>query len=99
MKLRILSSALKDLESGRAFYEEQGPGLGNYFFDSVFADVDSLALYGEIHRKCLGYYRLLTRRFPFAIYYRMDTDDQVVVYRILDCRQDPAKTAGQLRRS
>ena len=48
MKVRILSSAFNDLASGRAFYDDQGAGLGDYFYDSVFSDIDSLALYGGI---------------------------------------------------
>jgi hypothetical protein len=64
MRVRILTSALADLTSGRAFYEAQGEGWGEYFFDSVFSDIDSLALYGGIHRKALGYHRMLARRFP-----------------------------------
>jgi hypothetical protein len=30
MKLRILDSALEDLDRGRKFYERQGEGLGVY---------------------------------------------------------------------
>jgi hypothetical protein len=45
MKIGILSSAVSDLIEGRQFYEEQGEGLGEYFFDSLFSDIDSLALY------------------------------------------------------
>jgi plasmid stabilization system protein ParE len=96
MRVRILTSALNDLDRGRAFYEKQGEDLGEYFFDSVFADIDSLALYGGIHRKVFGYHRLLARRFPYAIYYKMDNDGAVVVYRAMDCRQKPATTARVL---
>ena len=97
MRLRILTATLADLTSGRVFYEAQGEGLGAYFFDSVFSDIDSLALYGGIHRKTLGYHRLLARRFPYAVYYKLELDSTVVVYRVLDCRQNPAKTARDLR--
>jgi hypothetical protein len=96
MRVRILTSALKDLDGGRAFYERQGEGLGDYFFDSVFADIDSLALYGGVHRRVYGYHRLLARRFPYAIYYKLDSDGAVVVYRALDCRQNPGRTARAL---
>jgi hypothetical protein len=41
MKIKILISAVKDLEAGRLFYEKQGEGLGNYFFDTLFSDIDS----------------------------------------------------------
>ena len=44
MKIEILSSAMSDLMEGRQFYEEQGEGLGEYFFDSLFSDIDSLTL-------------------------------------------------------
>ena len=97
MRVRILTSALDDLTAGRAFYDRQGEGLGAYFFDSIFSDIDSLALYGGIHRKVLGYHRMLARRFPYAVYYRMEPDGPVVVCRVLDCRQNPAKTAHDLQ--
>jgi hypothetical protein len=54
MTVRILTSALDDLTRGRAFYEKQGEGLGSYFFDSVFSDIDSLTLYAGIHRKAVA---------------------------------------------
>ena len=97
MKVRILTSALNDLAVGREFYDRQGEGLGAYFFDSVFADIDSLALYGGIHLKIFGYHRRLASRFPYAIYYRIGKDGEVIVYRVLDCRQDPAKTSRALK--
>jgi plasmid stabilization system protein ParE len=97
MRVRLLTSALNDLASGRAFYDKQGEGLGDYFFDSVFADIDSLVLYGGVHAKVFGYHRLLARRFPYAVYYQIDPEGQVIVYRVLDCRQHPAKTQRALR--
>lgn len=58
MKMTILSSALDDLQKGRLFYERQGEGVGEYFFDTVFAGIDSLALYAGIHQKMYGYHRM-----------------------------------------
>jgi hypothetical protein len=96
MRVRILTSALNDLAVGRAFYDEQAEGLGSYFFDSVFSDIDSLSLYGGAHRKVLGYHRLLASRFPFAVYYKLERDGSVTVWRVLDCRRNPVKTAKEL---
>ena len=45
---------------------------GDYFFDSVFSDIDSLVLYGGIHPKVTGFHRLLTRRFPYTVYYKIE---------------------------
>jgi plasmid stabilization system protein ParE len=97
MKIRLLSSAFNDLTHGRDFYERQGGGLGAYFLDSLFSDIDSLILYAGIHRKVFGFHRLLSKRFPHAIYYRMETENEVVVYRVLDCRQNPHKIHASLK--
>lgn len=97
MRVRILGSALKDLENGRAFYERQEPGIGGYFLDNLFADIDSLAVYAGIHRKAFGHFRLLSKRFPYAIYYKMRDKKTVVVHRVLDCRRDPERIRKALR--
>lgn len=97
MKLRILPSAVNDLHRGREFYARQSDTLGDYFLDSLFSDIDSLELYAGVHAKALGYHRLLTRRFPFAVYYKMD-GDVCIVWRVLDCRQEPTKIKDALKR-
>jgi plasmid stabilization system protein ParE len=91
MKIKLLSSALDDLSEGRLFYEKQGEGLGEYFFDSLFSDIDSLVLYGGIHPEVYGYHRMLSKRFPYAVYYRLQEEAVVMVYRVLDLRRDPKK--------
>jgi plasmid stabilization system protein ParE len=96
MKVQILPSATEDLKKGRDFYDKQGEGLGQYFLDSLFADIDSLTLYGGIHSVHWGYHRMLSRRFPYAIYYRLSANI-VVVWRVLDCRRHPARTRRALR--
>ena len=57
MQIRILTSAFSDLQSGREFYDAQEAGVGNYFYDSLFSDIDSLVLYGGIHRIVFGYHQ------------------------------------------
>ena len=89
MKPIILPSARDDLDDGYDFYERQEEGLGNYFFDSLFSDIDSLRLYAGIHQQVFGYYRLLAERFPYAIYYSLEAET-IRVSAILDCRRDPA---------
>lgn len=90
MRVRILQSASEDLIEGRRFYERQAEGLGEYFLDSLFSDIDSLQLYAGIHSVHFDkYYRMLSRRFPFAVYYQIQAE-AAVVYAILDCRKKPA---------
>jgi len=47
-----------------------------------------LVLYAGIHRVQFGYNRLLARRFPYAVYYRI-LEGEAVVFRVLDCRRAP----------
>ncbi len=50
MTIVILPSAREDLAAGFEFYEEQGAGLGGYFLESLFSDIDSLRLFPRISR-------------------------------------------------
>ena len=43
MKVRILTLACRDFTAGQRFYERQGVDVGEYFLDSVFADIDCVA--------------------------------------------------------
>lgn len=54
MKVRILTAANKDLIDGYWFYEKQGEGLGTYFLDTLFSDIDSLRIYAGLYSKYMG---------------------------------------------
>jgi len=48
-----------------------------------------LGAHGGVHAMVFGYHRSLSKRFPFAIYYRVNAD-VVPVRAILDCRSNPS---------
>jgi plasmid stabilization system protein ParE len=96
MKVQILNEAEQDLVDGFRFYEAQDAGLGDYFVDSLFSDIDSLQLYGGIHSRHFGYHRFLSKRFPFPIYYQVK-GRIVRVHAVLDCRRDPVWTEERLK--
>jgi hypothetical protein len=88
-QVRFARSAEADLLEGYVFYERLQAGVGDLFLDSLYADIDALALYAGIHPKPDGrLHRSLADRFPFAIYYELKDDIASVVE--LDCRQNPA---------
>jgi hypothetical protein len=94
--VRIGASAERDLLVGFDFYETQAEGLGQYFLDSLFSDIDALALYAGVHPKPIsGLRRCLSRRFPFAIYYDFDGHTAIVL-AVLDCRRNPRSIRGTL---
>ena len=67
LNIRILHGAEADLAQGARFYESQAPGLGTYFLDSLFSDIDALAYFGRIHPLYYGFHRLLSKRFPLLL--------------------------------
>ena len=90
MKIKILKSAKKDLKDGYDFYERQQSGIGTYFLESLFADIESLKLFAGIHSiHFKNYHRLLSKRFPFAIYYKI-VGSEIRIYAVIDCRKKPA---------
>jgi plasmid stabilization system protein ParE len=88
MRILILPSARDDLSEGFKFYERQEAGVGDYFLESLFSDIESLRLYAGIHPKKFGFHRLLSKRFPYAVYYDQERKT-ARVWAVLDCRSDP----------
>ena len=96
MKIRILTAASRDLVKGKKFYELQEKGVGSYFLDTLYSDIDSLVLYAGIHRKVRDYFCMLSKRFPYAVFYKIEANE-IRIYRVLDCRQNPQKTLRALK--
>jgi plasmid stabilization system protein ParE len=96
MKINILGIAVKDIELGQSFYEQQQQSLGIYFLDSIFSDIDSLLIFAGVHQQFFGYYRALSKRFPYAIYYKLN-GEMIEIWRVLDYRQRPSKITSFLK--
>ena len=43
----ILEEAVDDLNEGRSFYDFQETGVGDYFWDCLIADIESLIIYAD----------------------------------------------------
>ena len=98
MKIKILSSASADLIEGYKFYEKQAENIGDYFLDSLYADIESLVIFAGIHQKYFGnYHRLLSKNFPFGVYYKVE-DNTAFIYAVLDCRRKPAWIRKKLQK-
>jgi hypothetical protein len=67
------------------------------FIESILSDLDSLILYAGIHSRHFGFRRLLSKRFPFGIYYENE-GNIAYVYAILDMRRDPLSVQRQLQK-
>ena len=92
----ILEEAAEDIERARDFYDAQQDGVGDYFADSITADIVDLHYLSGIHALQFGFYRMLGSRFRFGIYYRERGQD-TLVGAILDLRRDPELLKQTLR--
>lgn len=89
MNVEVLDEARRDIADGVAFYDRQSDRAGDYFFERIFDDIDSLVETAGIHEMCFGYHRKIVSRHPFLIYYRMvPTGAEVVA--VLDGRSRPS---------
>jgi plasmid stabilization system protein ParE len=96
--IRLLETARDDLRTAWLFYERQRPGLGDRFLDAIEADVQALTLYAGIHLQLDEFYRMLIKRFPFAVYYLIE-ESTIDIYAILDCRRDPISIRARMEAS
>ena len=97
MTINIAKSAQQDLLEGFAFYEKQKEGLGDYFLNILFSDIDELLDTAGMYPLFFNYHRKLSRTFPFAIYYKV-RDEMIYIYAILDCRRKPSWIRQKIER-
>lgn len=98
MNVELRDEARDDLVYGAVFYAEQSAGLDEYFLKCLREDLKKLETTAGIHEQFRGFHRSLSKRFPYAIYYRV-SGDLVDVVAILDCRKDPRTTTDRLGRT
>ncbi len=88
-KILVLKQAKIDLQEGKLFYSINGEKVGDYFYDSLVADIESLWIYSGVHTMVFGLFRMPSKRFPFAIYYTIKEEITIVV-AVLDMRRNPS---------
>ena len=85
----IRPEAEADLANAQSWYEQQRAGLGAAFLLCVEEVLERIDRTPEIYRAVYhDVRRALTRRFPYAVYYRI-AGNTVVVLGILHTRRDP----------
>lgn len=94
--MRFLPQVETDVLNGYLWYEPKAVGLGEEFLRVSYACFDGLARNPMAHQKVHGELgRCLLRRFPYAIYFRVETD-LVVVFGLFHCARDPRKLRTEL---
>ncbi|TWT72654.1 type II toxin-antitoxin system RelE/ParE family toxin [Crateriforma conspicua] len=96
MIVQLSDDAERDLLAGIVFYDANDRPAGDYFFESLTADLRSLAVLGGVHSMRHDYHCMSASRFPYAVYYEVRSD-VVLVVAILDERRNPDWIAERLR--
>lgn len=80
LEVRLRPEAELDLADAALWYEEQQRELGHNFLDEILSVLSIIAetplMYPLVHRNTR---RAVTRRFPFGVFYRVETTSVVVV--------------------
>lgn len=89
LPVHVRAEAARDLEDAATWYEEQGVGLGHDFLEEFRHCLQRVAErpgpYPSLHRNTR---RALLRRFPFGVFYRVETGS-IVVVAVLHGSRDP----------
>jgi plasmid stabilization system protein ParE len=90
-RLVLQPEAEEDIRSARRWYEHQSPGLGHQFLRAVEASLARVERTPELYAAVdQATRRARVRRFPFAIYYEIETE-RIVIYAVWHYRRDPAE--------
>jgi plasmid stabilization system protein ParE len=92
MSLRVVfrRAALEEFEDAVAWYEERRRGLGEQFTSEIGEAIEKAAERPQQYPVVFGdVRRTVSRRFPFAVYFRV-RGDSLVVLAVFNGRRDPA---------
>jgi len=89
MTLRFADDALAEYIAAGQYYNRQVPGLGDAFADEIEAGVRKILAAPRTWRVIEeGVRRFLVSRFPYGIYYTIESD-VVVIWAVKHLRRDP----------
>jgi hypothetical protein len=94
--IKLSDTAVGGLKSGYSYYERKEAGLGEYFKNTLLAEIEGLRVTAGIHRMVHGNHRMISRVFPYAIYYKF-SNDTAAVRAVIDCRRYPDWIESQLQ--
>ncbi len=92
----ILKEVIEDIKERKRFYDQIQMGIGDYFWDCIVADIESLLIFAGIHKKRNDLFQMLSKRFPYSIYYEIKEEIAYVV-AVLPMRRNPVWIQKKLK--
>lgn len=89
-RIQISPEAQEEILAARKWYEEQQPGLGKDFANTVKDHINTLRFDTVEHRIVFdNVRRILVKRFPYVIYYSRNNNNRTVsIMAVLHERQN-----------
>ena len=95
--LRFFPDVEEDALAGHAWYQEKAAGLGEEFLRMFYACASEIPRSPRRYRRVYREFRrCLLRRFPYAIYFRIE-ESQIVVFGLFHCARDPRSIRARPR--
>ena len=94
--VRFLRPAEDEMGAAARYYNRCSPNLGARFLEHVQYTVDAIVQHPKAGRVLRGETRRrLVRHFPFAVLYRIEPDELLVV-AVMDLRREPEYWVSRL---
>ena len=91
MIVRFRSEAASDVVLAKEWYDAQRPGLGDEFVQALERVIDLITYLPDAFPEiAVGLRRALLGRFPYAVYYRQDSET-IDVIACLHTRRSPSR--------
>jgi plasmid stabilization system protein ParE len=95
LTLIVRPEARADLAEAKAWYDKQQKGLAGEFRLCVEEAMERIRRMPELHaERDKGVRRCLVRRFPYAIFYKLE-DARIVVIAVMHISRDPNRWRGR----
>lgn len=91
MRVLLSRHARADIEETVDYYVQLDPELGTLFLHDLDAVIDRIVMFPRGAPPVDGFehlHRARMRRFPYGIFYRLPTDGDLTVVRVLHTRRD-----------
>jgi hypothetical protein len=96
--VRLRRELLDEVSEAYGWYDERAAGLGDEFLSVFYAGIAMVQREPTLLRTVyLDFRRILLRRFPFLLYYRIE-HETIVFVLLFHCARDPKVMRRELRK-
>jgi hypothetical protein len=94
--IRFVPDVEEDVVTGYRWYEGKVPGLGDEFLQMFYRCVEGIKRNPLVSATVYhDFRRSLFRRFPYAVYFRVQ-GNAAIVFGVFHCARDPRRTGSTL---